>query len=275
MKTHSAAKTMLFALCGLIITAGAASAQNLIDLRFDSSNPDNLAGNPLVTSVTPWTNGSEQASFVWTNPTPDFNNGYAGLTVPHGEFGYRWGFQGGFTLGGTDAVEVSSIQFDYQVNGHDGEGTLTLGIGASWTGAAPLPSTAYDYHSIFANPGAGSPAQGRVTFDFANDLLTVSRQGVASYTAPLTSSLSLLPGFYGIDIITANNRFASGAWDVNVNSVQNLLNDGYYRIDNFVITLPAAAPNLTPVPTLSQWGLIILSGLMVLGTFVVLRRNKG
>ncbi len=189
MKTQPVTKTTLFAVCGLIVTAGATSAQsiNLIDLRFDTSNPNDVAGYPSVTSVTPWANGSEVAEPLFgTNPTPDFGNGYAGLAVIHGLHGYRWGFTGGFDLGGSDTLEVSIITFDYQVRGHNGEGTLTLGVG-SWTGSAPLPSTDFVNHDIFDDPGTSLPAQGSVTFDFANDLLTVSRQGIAS--TPLHSQL--------------------------------------------------------------------------------------
>ncbi len=69
------------------------------------------------------------------------------------------------------------------------------------------------------------------------------------------------PGSHGIDIITANNRFASGAWDVNVNSAQGA-NDGYYRIDNFVI-------GVTPVPEPSS---ALLFGLT--GTLALLRRRR-
>ena len=49
--------------------------------------------------------------------------------------------------------------------------------------------------------------------------------------------------------------------------------------DDGVITDPAGpgvlAPNAQSIPTLSEWGMIILSALLALGTLTVKRRRKG
>jgi len=55
--------------------------------------------------------------------------------------------------------------------------------------------------------------------------------------------------------------------------------DGANNSEFFKLLANIVANNFTPaapasIPTLSEWGMIILSGLMVLGTFVVLRRRQ-
>jgi len=76
----------------------AQSSETLLDLRFTSFNPGDVANHPTITSITPWTNGSEiPADIFGFNYMPDenFDNGYAELTVPSPNFGFRWGFEGG------------------------------------------------------------------------------------------------------------------------------------------------------------------------------------
>jgi hypothetical protein len=45
-------------------------------------------------------------------------------------------------------------------------------------------------------------------------------------------------------------------------------------ISQFSGPLPAAAAEITPVPTLSEWGMIVMAGLMALAAFVTLRRSN-
>ena len=265
MKTTQMTKAMLHSMCAIIVANGAASAQSvsLIDLRFNSSNPDDVAAHPAITSVSPWSNGSV-VGFLGLNPTPDFSNGYAGLSQLLGGAQFRWGFDGQFVVGGATSFQVESITFDYFVDGHNGEGLLNLQVGP-WSGTAPLPSTESGRHALFADPGGstGDAAQGSVTFDFINNLLTVSRIGISSYTTPLTSDFQISPGTQSLDILTQNTYFGEGGyWDANVASVGIGGQTGAYRIDNFRI-------DVSPIPEPSS---ALLGGLGALA--LLLRRQR-
>ncbi|WP_166442515.1 PEP-CTERM sorting domain-containing protein [Phragmitibacter flavus] len=229
---------LLFAAGGLQV-ATAQVAETLIDLTFSPGNAGDVAFHPDVSSVDPWTNGSETlsdpfGSGLYYMPDPDFGNGYAGLTVPPARFGFMWGFEGGFTLSSTQDWIVHEISFDYDVLGHNGEASLAIDLG-TWSGNAPLPSTGPAGSGPNFTPVAvGERATGTVTFDFYNQTLTVTRDGYSDYTESFLDTHSLGTGFHGIDILVSNTApSVAPAWDVNADSSGGT--DGFYRIDNFQV----------------------------------------
>ena len=221
------------------------TVQTLLDLTFSPVNAGDVASHPNVANILPWTNGSEVYSDVFYTgymPDPDFGNGYAGLTVPVNNLGFQWGFHGGFDITGSNAWQVDRISFDYHVRGHNAEASLALQVG-SWTSDVPLPST----QSVFAGPiftpvTMGEPASGTVTFDFLNDLVSVTRTGYNGYQSSFSDTLVLTPGQHTIDMLTSiasNNGF----FDVNSDTVGGSSNSAFYRIDNFVVTAQIPEPS--------------------------------
>jgi hypothetical protein len=197
--------------------------------------------HPNINNITPWVNGSELAddpfnSGIHYMPDPDFDNGYAGLTVPNPNFGFQWGFHGGFAVLGAAVWNVCEISFDYDVLGHNGEASLALGVG-NWNGVAPLPSTdAFEYGPIFTPVDIGERATGTVTFDFDSQILFVSRTGYDTYSTSFSGSLLLDADTHLIDILVANTEMG-GFFDVNADSANG--SDALYRIDNFRISASA------------------------------------
>lgn len=231
----------------IIILAGSAKGQvyvDLIDLTFSPSNAGDVASHPDVSNITPWVNGSETlpdpfGSGLNYMPDNDFGAGYAGLTVPSPNFGYKWGFEGSFDLASSNLWEVGEISFDYNVLGHNGEANLALMVG-SWSANAPLPSTGpQDFGPIFSEPAVGEQASGKVTFNFQTDTLTVTRDGYGDYTTTFTDTLSLGTGTHGIDMLVTNTASSEGGWDANAGSTDGI--QAFYQIDNFRI-------NATQIP---------------------------
>jgi len=239
-------------LLAFLLSAGSAKAQveDLIFLTFDPapSNPGDIAAHPDVANILPWVNASEVSNPFTTPPSPDFDNGYAGLDVNPAQFGFKWGFEGGFEILGSIPWEVQSISFDYDVLGHNGEASLALNVGP-WSGVTPLPSTqslnsgpAFPFDPN--GPTIGVQTTGTVTFDFAANLLTVSWSGsMTDYTETLTDSIFLGPGVHQINLLTSNTAPASsGFFDANVSAIGSA-EEAFYRIDNFRITaLPIPEP---------------------------------
>jgi hypothetical protein len=238
-------------------------AEEILNLTFSPSNSGDIAAHPNVDNIQAWTNGSQTFGLFGSMPVSDFGNGYAGLTVTHGLFGYKWGFEGGFDITGADVWDVHSISFDYEVKGHNGEASLALSLG-SWSGLAPLPSTSTDDSGpIFAAPlNAGDPATGTVTFDFTTNQLSVTRVGYATHTEAFSGSLLLGAGTHLTDILVSNTLYG-GTFDANVDSTgsQDGDNDAFYRIDNFIVT--------AAVPEPSSMMLILLGG----GLFTLRRKR--
>jgi hypothetical protein len=226
----------------LVLSQSPGNAQELINLTFSPSNSGDIAAHPNVSNIQAWTNGSETVNLFSTMPTSNFGSGYAGLTVGHGLFGYRWGFEGGFDIIGASIWDVQSVSFDYEVRGHDGEASLVLGLG-SWSGLAPLPTTSVeDFGPVFSAPtsGPGEIANGTVTFDFVAGELSVSRAGYATHTASFSGSQQLAAGTHLIDILVSNTVTPpGGAFDANVDSTGNIANNAFYRVDNFIVTAVA------------------------------------
>lgn len=267
----SSVLVLFLALAG---TSGAQTCVDLINLTF-SPNSGNMAAHPNISNVTPWTNGSETfpdpfGSGLFTMPTDDFGNGYAGLTVEVPRFGFMWGFEGSFDLNSTQAWDVCSISFDYFVLGHNGEADLALSVG-SWSGNTPLPSTGPEWLSsnpVFAPVAVGESSSGTVTFNFAGDTLNVTRTGYNpasgqttvydDYASSYIADLSLTSGTHLIDILTSNTATQSGGgWDANADSVFNSPN-GLYRIDNFRITA-----SQVPEPSASFLAISALGALLL------------
>lgn len=232
--------TLLLSAASLLLFQLSVNGQevDIINLTFSPSNAGDVALNPNVSNILPWTNGSTTTGFFATMPSTDFSNGYAGLTVGHGLFGFKWGFEGAFDTTGSVAYDVHTLSFDYDALGHNGEASLALNVG-SWSGTAPLPSTSTPGGTIFDVPVNGITSTGTVTYDFINNTLLVTRTGpgvtTTSYSTSFSGDLLLNPGTHAIDILVSNTVTANGAFDVNVNSAGGG-NDGYYRIDNFRIT---------------------------------------
>ncbi|TLD69227.1 PEP-CTERM sorting domain-containing protein [Phragmitibacter flavus] len=251
------ASVLLFQAAGRAQSVG----EELLNLTFSPSNAGDIAAHPSVDNIVPWTNGSEVLGIFSHMPVADFSNGYAELTIGHGLFGYRWGFEGGFDITGTESWTVHSISFDYEVLGHNGEASLALNVGP-WSGVAPLPTTSTsDSGPIFSAPSSnGDVAEGTVTFDFLTNQLSVSRVGHATHTQAFSGSLLLGPGTYLTDILVSNTRSGSdGAFDANTDATEGA--DGSYRIDNFIV--------VASVPEPSSMALILLGG-----TLFTLRRRK-
>lgn len=174
MKANKISTLATTSLAVFALAAGSASAtQTLIDLTFSPTNAGDVAAHPDISNITPWTNGSETLPDPFGGgamymPDNDFVNGYAGLTVPHGNFGYKWGFEGSFDVASANPWAVSEISFDYNVLGHNGEADLSLTVG-SWSGNAPLPSTSGGtFGPLFDPVSNGEQASGTVTFNFFN-----------------------------------------------------------------------------------------------------------
>jgi hypothetical protein len=255
--------SLLFAF-SLILSQSPVSAQapveDIINLTFSPSNAGDVANNPDVTNILSWVNGSTTVGITPTMPSDDFANGYAGLTVPYANFGYLWGFEGGFDTLGTVVYDVHSVSFDFDLLGHNGEAILDLSVG-SWSGSTPLPSTVSAGGPIFgANPTNGTQATGSVTFDFLTNTLTVTRVGFSPYSTSFVGDLELNPGTHVIDILTSNTVTSNGAFDANTNAMGGA-NDAFYRIDNFRIT-GSAVPE--PSSTITA----------ALGLMFLLRRNR-
>ncbi|MBK8094114.1 MAG: putative Ig domain-containing protein [Verrucomicrobiaceae bacterium] len=204
---------------------------DFLNLAWDASNPNDLAANPAVTNIQPWTNNSEITAGGYM-PNADFSSGSAQLNVPFGQTGFRWGVKGDFTLTGTSQYEVSRMSLDYRVLGHQTEAKLRLRIG-SWTLNVPLPSTKTGTGQVLPSPIVdGELGTGSVSLDFATDTLRVTRAGYADYTATMTQNLFIMPG-------TNTVRLLGDIWELNgffypdagSNGVGNP--DSYYSIDNF------------------------------------------
>lgn len=259
-------------------TISDAQTVDLINLTFSPTNAGDTAAHPNVSNISSWINGSELppdpfGSGLYYMPGNDFGNGYAGLTVNPTQFGFKWGFEGGFDLNSSVPLQVSKISFDYDVFGHNGEASLSLAVGA-WSGSAPLPSTGSDWDlptDTFTPVGVAERSYGTVTFDFLNNTLTVSRTGVnfsthtlstyAAYSTGFTGNLSLTNGTQAIDILTTNTKpLSDGAFDANAGSTQS--DPGFYRIDNFRIEAAAV-----PEPSFAMV-------LFTSGALIALRRKK-
>lgn len=235
-------KCLTSPLCYLsAVLFSAAHAQSCIDivhLTFADSGAGDIALNPNVTNISSWVNGSvlEEDVFgagIFYMPDPDFNNGYAGLTVPNPNFGFQWGFHGGFDVIGSPVWDVCEISFDYDVLGHNGEASLMLGLG-DWSGVAPLPSTgAHEFGPIFEPVNIGERARGTVTFNFDTDTLQVTREGYSTYSTSFAGELLLDANTHAIDVLVSNTTMG-GFFDVNADSAQG--SNGFYRIDNFRVT---------------------------------------
>lgn len=259
-----------------LLAPGSAKAQveDLVFLTFDPApaNPGDIAMHPDVDNILPWVNGSNVGPFS-SLPVLNFNFGYAELTQTHGAFGYQWGFEGGFEILGTIPWDVQTISFDYDVLGHNGEASLSLDVGP-WSGIAPLPSTG----TVNSGPNfplnvdlipSGTPgegAQGTVTFDFANNTITVTGstplRTYPIFTTGLPDSFLLGQGVHDIRLLVSNTApGSSDLFDANVNSTDG--NNAFYRIDNFRITA-------LPTPEPSRAVLLVIAGMAM----VVGRRRK-
>lgn len=258
----------------LAVLTAAASAQtcvDLVNLTF-SSNAGDIAAHPQVSNITSWTNGSEIYddpfdSGLYYMPGSDFGNGYAEITSQPLQFGYQWGFEGGFDMTSTNPWQVCRISFDYDVFGHNGEASLALMLGP-WAGSAPLPSTGSDWDLPTDTWPPGSPAQrsyGSVIFDFVSNSLTVTRTGVdyhtqletsySPFSAALTDDFSLSTGTHAIDILVTNTRPQSdGGFDSMAASTMG--EAGFYRIDNFRVT---AIPEPSSLLLLSSASVFLLT----------------
>lgn len=265
MKANKISTLATTSLAVFALAAGSASAQTLIDLTFSPTNAGDVAVHPDISNITPWTNGSETLPDPFGGgamymPDNDFVNGYAGLTVPHGNFGYKWGFEGSFDVASANPWAVSEISFDYNVLGHNGEAELSLTVG-SWSGNAPLPSTSGGtFGPLFDPVSNGEQASGTVTFNFLTETLTVSRNGnlvYSDYSTPFTDTLNLGSATHGIDMLVTNTAPASdGGWDANFDSTEGA--DAYYQIDNFRITASEI-----PEPSTILLSMIAAGGLMM------------
>lgn len=259
------AKALLLTAVSAFFLSSHANSQvvDIIHLTYSPSNAGDIANNLDVSNVTPWTNGSTTAAFIGTMPTSDFSSGYAGLTVPFGLFGYRWGFEGGFDTTGSNIYDVHTITFDYDVLGHNGPASLALSVG-SWNGTAPLPSTMVNVGGIFDVPTNGTRATGSVTYDFTTNTLLVTRNpgpGIinTSYSTGFSGDLELNAGTHLIDILVTNTVVGNGTFDANVQSTEGA--NALYRIDNFRIT-----GSVVPEPS------SLLSA--ALGALCLLRRKR-
>jgi IPTL-CTERM motif len=285
-RQYLAALISLSAACAL--AAPAQTCETLINLGF-TPNTGNIAAHPNVSNITPWANGSEIYddpfdSGLYYMPGSNFGNGYAEITSQSLQFGYKWGFEGAFDLTSTNPWQVCSISFDYDVFGQNGESSLALTLG-QWSGSAPLPSTGSDWDlptDTWPPSSLGQRSYGTVTFDFVTKSLTVTRTGVhyqtqletiySPVTIPLTDVFSLSTGTHAIDILVSNTRAQSDGGYFDTNAASTLGDPGFYRIDNFQVLAAPTAP--TSIPTLSEWGTIILSSLLALGTVLVMRRQR-
>ena len=248
MKTNVRRRLLSVVSLCTALTAGveAQTCETLINLGF-SPNAGDIAAHPSVSNITPWVNGSETAPDplgfgVNYMPDDDFGNGYAGLTVPFGRFGFKWGFEGAFDLSSAQSWDVCAISFDYNLYGQNGEASLALSVG-SWSSTAPLPSTDHEVNGpVFTPVQVDQVASGTVTFNFLSDTLTVTRTGYAGYTTFFGDSLSLSSGTHAIDLLVSNTApVGDGYFDVVFNN-EVLLTHGFYQIDNFRITASQPIP---------------------------------
>jgi hypothetical protein len=84
-------------------------------------------------------------------------------------------------------------------------------------------------------------------------------------------------------VITATDLLADLAFDVNGRELIGITVDNRQPIGTpgfaiYAITVtdntPSVLPTVTPVPTVNEWGMILLSSLLALGTIIVLRRQR-
>lgn len=269
--------TFTLPLIALLLAFGSAKAQveDLIFLTFDPApaNAGDIADHPDVDNILHWVNGSMLAPdpggfSAASAPVADFTNGVASLDEAFGRFGFIWGFEGGFEILGSLPWEIQTISFDYDVLGHEGEASLEVIVGP-WSGIAPLPSTSEAFTGVnFASVSNGERAFGSVTFDFVNQLLTVTHTGVRdsatpvttvypAFMTPLPESLMLGQGDHLIGLLGSSQSQATAPYhDVQGNATEGA--DGFYRIDNFRITaLPTPEPSRAMLLALAGTALVL------------------
>lgn len=64
-------------------------------------------------------------------------------------------------------------------------------------------------------------------------------------------------------------HFQDGAGGYRCGAAQDIFDNSYERIVYML-----ALPRLTPIPTLSEWGLTVMAGILGIAGFMVLRRRK-
>jgi hypothetical protein len=168
----------------------------------------------------------------------------------------------------------ATSQIGLLYNASNGGGTFDVTLNFADTSSVTVTLHAPDWYGPFLSlpnpPGPGVSLQQNYPATYSGS----SGTDLASADADLLITEA---------VITATDLLTDLAFDVSGRELIGITVDNRQPIGTpgfaiYAITVtdntPGVLPTVTPVPTLSEWGMILLSSLLALGTIIALRRKR-